>query len=290
MRAIWSGHVTFGLITIPVGLYAALESAERVSFRMLHRKDNAPIEYRKFCSAEQKEVPNEEIVKGLEVEKGRFALVEKEELEKVEEELGESDRTIDVLQFVDFASLNPLSFEKPYYLAPSKGGEKAYGVLRDALLEAKKVGIARFFLRTRPLLGALIPGQDVLSLEVLRSFEELRDPGPLKVPSATKRSAEVKMARMLIDQMSSEAWDPTQHPDEYRAALEKLLAPRRAVAAPTVSPETKGGEVVDLMAALKASLQKTAKGGAKPERAAPRAAAHAPRRPRRSPHRKAGAA
>src|SRR5512141_1451331 len=255
MRAIWSGHITFGLITIPVGLYAALESAERVSFRLLHRKDHAPIEYKKFCSAEQVEVSNDEIVKGFEVEKGRFALVEKDELEKVEEELGENDRTIDVLQFVDFASLNPLSFEKPYYLAPEKGGDKAYGVLREALLEAGKVGIARFFLRTRPLLGALIPGQEVLSLEALRSFEELRDPAELKVPAATKKSAEVKMARMLIDQMSGESWNPTEHPNEYRKALEKLLAHKRAVTAPRAAAAPhEGGQVIDLMAALKASL------------------------------------
>src|SRR6185295_17496192 len=125
----WSGHITFGLISIPVGVYSAVDASERVSFRLLHRKDMAPIQYKKFCSKEDVEVPNDEIVKGYEVSKGKFAFVEKEELEEVEEELGASERSIEVLQFVDFGALNPLSFEKPYYLAPMKGGEKAYGVL-----------------------------------------------------------------------------------------------------------------------------------------------------------------
>src|SRR6266542_2316371 len=256
MRAIWSGHITFGLISIPVGLHAAVESSERVSFRLLHKKDMAPIKYKKFCSEEDIEVGNDEIVKGYEVEKKKYA-VEKEELEEVQKSVGEGNRSIDVLQFVDLASLNPLSFEKPYYVTPQKGGEKAYSVLRDALAEARRVGIARFFLRTRPLLAALIPCPEALALEVLRSFEELRDPAGLGVPSPGKKAAEVKMARLLIDQMSEE-WDPTQHPDEYREALEKLLASKRKFA---VKTEARGrgeeGKVVDLMEALRRSIGKT---------------------------------
>ncbi len=224
MRAIWSGHITFGLISIPVGVYSAIEASEHVSFRLLHRKDMAPIQYKKICSTEGVEVPNDEIVKGYQVSKNKFTVVEKEELEEVEEKLGEGDRSIEVLQFVEFGALNPLSFEKPYYLAPLKGGEKAYGVLRDALNDAHRVGITRFHLRSKPLLGALIPGKKALALEVLRPFEELRDPGSLPIPAATKKSAEVKMARLLIDQLSTEEWDPTAHPNEYRQALHKLLA------------------------------------------------------------------
>lgn len=164
MRAIWSGHITFGLISIPAGLYSAVETSEQVHFRLFHKKDMAPIKYKKFCSLEDVEVDNDEIVKGYEIQKNKYAAIEKEELDEVQESVGEGNRDIDVLQFVDFGSLNPLSFEKPYYLAPQKGGEKAYGVLRDALNEAKRVGIARFYLRTRPLLAALIPGQVALAL------------------------------------------------------------------------------------------------------------------------------
>src|SRR6202022_2019541 len=134
MKAIWSGHITFGLVSIPVGLYSAVEASEHVSFRLLHRKDMAPIVYKKFCSKEDIEVDNDEIVKGYKVGKDRYATVEKEELEEVREGLGEENPNIEVLQFVAFGSLNPLSFEKPYYAAPQKGGEKAYAVLRDALV------------------------------------------------------------------------------------------------------------------------------------------------------------
>jgi DNA end-binding protein Ku len=267
MRTIWSGHITFGLISIPVGLYAAIEASERVSFRLLHKKDMAPIRYKKFCSKEDLEVGNDEIVKGYEVSKKKFAVVEEAELDEVQEEIGEGDRAIDVLQFVEFGSLNPLTFEKPYYLAPQKGGEKAYSVLRDGLLDANRVGITRFYLRTRPLLAALIPGKRVLSLEVMRSYEELRDPSDLPVPSSEKKSAEVKMARLLIDQMSTEEWDPTKHPNEYRRALEKLLSSKRKFAL----QETKKPEnVVDLMEALRRSVGKAggAAGRARPKKAA----------------------
>jgi DNA end-binding protein Ku len=241
-----------------------------VHFRLLHRKDHAPIKYKKFCSKEDVEVGNDEIVKGYEVEKRKFAVVEEEELDKVQEDVGEGNRNIDVLQFVEFGSLNPLSFEKPYYLAPQKGGEKAYAVLRDALAEARRVGITRFYLRTKPLLAALIPGQKALSLEVMRSFEELRDPGELPIPAHAKKSAEVKMARLLIDQLSTEEWDPTAHPNEYRRALQKLLASKKKF--PVAAPVGGKGEenVVDLMEALRRSVEKT-KG--RPRKAARRGAA-----------------
>jgi Ku protein, prokaryotic len=264
MRPIWSGHITFGLISIPVALHAAIESSERVSFRLLHKKDMAPIKYKKFCSEEDIEVGNDEIVKGYEVGKKKYAVVEEEELEEVQKSVGEGDRNFEVLQFVDLASLNPLSFEKPYYVTPQKGGEKAYAVLRDALAEAKRVGIARLFLRTRPLLAALLPGPEALALEVLRSFEELRDPSKLGVPAPGKKAAEVKMAKLLIDQMSEE-WDPTEHPNEYRRALEKLLASKRTFG--LKAAEAKGGaqgaKVLDLMEALRKSIGAQSGGRAK---------------------------
>ena len=253
-RSMWAGHVTFGLVSIPVAIHAAVEASHRVAFRQLHRKDMAPIRYKKFCSEEDVEVPNDEIVKGYEVEKGEFAVVEKEELDQVQEELGEGDRTIEIVEFVDFASLNPLLFEKPYYLAPQNGGSKAYGVLQAALVETKQVGIARFYLRTRPLLAALLPSKTVLSLMVMREFDELRDPDDLDVPHAKASPAEVKMARSLVESMS-DTWDPTAHPNAYRKALEKLVASKRKFV--IEESEAKEGEprkVVDLMEALRKSL------------------------------------
>jgi DNA end-binding protein Ku len=224
---------------------------------LLHRKDKAPIVYKKYCSEEDVEVPNDEIVKGYEVSKKKYALIEKEELDEVQKSVGEGGREIEVLEFVDFASLNPLSFEKPYYVAPEKGGEKAYAVLREALTEARRVGIVRFYLRTRPLLAALLPGRQALALEVIRASEELRDPKDLPIPAQTRKAGEVKMARMLIDQMAEEEWDPTEHPNEYRKALEKLLASKRKF---ELKEPAKGGaeagegKVIDLMDALRRSV------------------------------------
>jgi DNA end-binding protein Ku len=272
MRAIWSGHISFGLVSIPVQLHSAVDSSEHVSFRLLHKKDMAPIVYKKFCSKEEVEVPNDEIVKGYKVGKNRYTTVEKGELEEVREGLGEGSGTIEVMQFVDFASLDPLSFQKPYYVAPQKGGEKAYAVLRDALAETKRVGIVRLYLRTRPVLGSLIPGKKAIALEVMRPFEELRDPADLPIPAPAKKSAEVKMARLLIDQMSAEEWDPTAHPNEYKKALEKLLASKRTFAITPAATEAEEGKVIDLMEALKRSVGR------------------AKARPRRSGGKKAGAA
>jgi len=273
MRPIWTGHITFGLISIPVALHAAVESSERVSFRLLHKKDMAPIKYKKFCSKEDIEVGNDEIVKGYEVSKKKYAVVEEAELEEVQKSVGEGDRNVEVLQFVDFGSLNPLSFEKPYFVTPQKGGEKAYAVLRDSLAEAKRVGIARLFLRTRPLLAALLPGPQALALEVLRPFEELRDPSKLGVPAPGKKAAEVKMARLLIDQMSEE-WDPTEHPNEYRRALEKLLASKRTFGLKTAEARAGAGgaEVVDLMEALRRSIGSRSGGRAKARKSGTRRA------------------
>jgi DNA end-binding protein Ku len=257
MRPIWNGHITFGLISIPVALHSAVEASERVSFRMLHRKDRAPIVYKKFCSKEDKEVPNDEIVKGYELDDDEYTLVEKEDIEKAEKEAGGSD-DMEVLQFVDFGAVNPLTFDHPYYISPRKGGEKAYGVLRDALLEAKQVGIIRFRLRKKPTLGALLPGPKAIALESLRPFEELRDPSRVGVPAHTRKSAEVKMARMLIDQMSGQGWDPAEHPNEYRKSLKKLLASKKRFAleekAEGQGKERAAENVVDLMEALKKSL------------------------------------
>jgi DNA end-binding protein Ku len=255
VRPIWNGHITFGLISIPVSLHSAVEASERVAFRLLHRKDKAPIVYKKFCSKEDVEVPNDEIVRGFEVEDDAYAVVEKEDIEKAEHEAAEGSEDMEVLQFVELGAVNPLSFDHPYYLSPRKGGEKAYGVLRDALLDARRIGIVRFVLRKRPSLAAILPGSSALALETLRAYEELRDPARLGVPAHPKKSAEVKMARMLVDQMSGEGWEPTAHPNQYRKALRRLLSSktRFSIGRAEEKPE-RAGNVVDLMDALKKSL------------------------------------
>lgn len=252
-RAIWSGTVSFGLVTIPVALHSAIEASERVHFRQLHRKDLAPIHYKKFCSKEDREVPNSEIVRGYEVAKGRYATVEAGELDEVQKQVGEGERVIEILQFVDFAALDPLHFEKPYYVTPEKGGGKAYGVLHEALADTQKVGIARFYMRTRPLLAALLPSGGILSLEVMRTADELRDPRKLAVKTLAPRANEVKMACALIDDMSGK-WDPAAHPNVYRKAVEELIASKPKFEVGEKVAGKREAKVVDLMQALKDSL------------------------------------
>lgn len=267
-RAIWSGHLTFGLVSIPVGLHAAVEAAEEVHFRLLHRKDKAPIRYKKFCSKEDTEVPADEIVRGYETSKGRFAIVEKEELDEVQEELGEGEHTIELLQFIAGETLDPLLLERPYYLGAQRGGDKAYVVLREALEESGRVGIARLYLRTRPHLAAVLPVGDVLAVVVLREPGSLRTRTTFVPKRATARPNERKMAMTLIEEMAGD-FDPMAHPNRYRQAVQKLvkakpqfaLGEAEAMETGKGAKGKKGAPVVDLMEALKRSLAGEGGGG-----------------------------
>jgi DNA end-binding protein Ku len=262
-RPFWTGQISFGLVSIPVGLYSAVESSERITFHFLHRKDLAPIHYKKFCSREDVEVPNDEIVRGRRIGKNRWTIVEGKELEKAAREAAPEDErdAIEVLQFVPRDSIDPLSIDEPYYLAPRKGGEKAYGVLREALADRKRAGIVRLALRERPHLAAIFPSSRTLTLVTLRPFEERRDPARLPLASGPRRPAEVKLAEILVDRLSEEGWDPAAHPDAYRKALEKLLTSKklRTVAAKRAAAAAEGAEVVDLMEALRRSVGRGAR-------------------------------
>jgi DNA end-binding protein Ku len=256
-RLVWTGQISFGLVSIPVGLYGAVAPSERISFHFLHRKDRSPIQYKKFCSLEGVEVDADEIVRARKTGKNRWVILEKEEFEKAANEAvaEESPGTIEVLRFVPPETVDPLSLDEPYFVVPRRGGEKAYGVLRDALLDRRRAGIVRFAFRTRPHLGALLPGTAALSLTTLRPFEEMRNPSDLEVPRLPKRPAEIKLAELLIDRLSGDGWDPAQYPDAYRKALEKLLTakrPRAGKGPPRVAE--KGEKVVSLMEALERSL------------------------------------
>jgi DNA end-binding protein Ku len=259
---------------VPVRVHSAIDSEEHVGFRLLHKKDHAPITYKKFCSREDVEVPANEIVRGYEVGEDEYTEVGREELDKVQKELGEGQHTIEVLQFVEVASLDPLLFERPYYVLPDEGGGKAYALLRDALRETGRLGVARLYLR-RAVLGALVPRGDVLALQVLRPFNELRAPSALDVPTGRASEGEKRMARKLIDEMAAE-WEPREHADRYRATLEKLLSgrPRFALGedAAEKGGEKRPGKVVDLMEALRRSLASgEARGGRRRAQAAKRA-------------------
>jgi len=274
-RPIWTGQISFGLVTIPVSLSSAVESSERISFHLLHRKDLAPIHYKKFCSLEDVEVGNDEVVRGRKNGKHKWTVVEKKDLEEAAEEAtpAESRNVIEVLEFVSPDTIDFLSIDEPYYVVPRKGGEKAYVLLRRALADRSRTGIVRVTLRTRPHLAALSPRGEALTLVTLRPFEEMRDASRWGLPPSSARPAEVALAEQLVDRLSGDGWDPAKHPDTYRRALEKLLASKKARGAAATRPEPSGENVVDLMEALRRSV-----------------AGRARKSPRSAASRKAGAA
>lgn len=261
-RAFWSGSISFGLLQIPVGVYTA-EIAHELSFRQLDRNDLSPIGYERVNKGTGKAVAWEDIVKGYEYEKGEYVVVTDEELKRANVE---ATQTIDLQDFVDMADIDPIYFEKPYYLSPLKRAGKAYGLLREALVRTKKAAIATVVMRTRQHLCAIIPRGDVLVLEVLRFAHELRPTSSLHLPStkaeASRVSAkELEMAVRLVDGMSGD-WDPEKYHDTFRDDVLKLIETKaRTGRAPrVVAPKKKRAPAgVDLMSILQRSVANASK-------------------------------
>lgn len=254
MRSLWTGAVSFGLVHIPVRLYAATESKD-LKFRFLHRDCHTPIRYEKVCPTCRRTVAPEEIVRGYEYEPGRYVLVQEEDLARLPTAEG---RSIDILDFVDLTEVDPIYFEKAYYLEPQPGGEKPYALLRQAMRETGKVAVARVALRTRYFLALIRARSDVLVLETLFYPDEVRSVQDLAGINAkvNLHPNEVKMANTLIENLAS-TFDPRKYDDEYRRELTKLVESKIAgkqVATPPVTVPAPAGQVIDLMEALRASL------------------------------------
>jgi DNA end-binding protein Ku len=262
-RALWKGAISFGLINIPVELYTA-EKHDELDFTLLDKRDLSPVGYKRYNKKSGREVAWENIIKGYQYEEGKFVLMSDEDLRQANVEATQS---IDIQSFVEREQVPVLYYEQPYFLAPAKGGDKAYALLRETLLASDKMAIAQIVIRTRQHLAALIPQGDMLQLITLRYPSELRAPEDLPVPSRkSKKSAvtkqEVEMARALVDHMSSD-WEPEQFHDTYRddvlTLIQKKIKSRQthAVAEPdeAAAPASSGAKVVDLMALLKSSLE-----------------------------------
>ncbi|HVQ44915.1 MAG TPA: Ku protein [Candidatus Saccharimonadia bacterium] len=256
MRAIWTGSISFGLINIPVKLYSAAESRDGIDLRMLHKQDEAPIRYAKFCTKENIEVPYEDIVKAYEYDDGRFVVLSDEDFSAAE---GEKTATVDIEEFTSEAQIDVRYLERPYYLEPSKGGEKAYALLRESLAQAGKIAVARFVLRQREHLAAIKPVGKMLVLNQMRFPTDLRTPGGLKLPPKDLAGpAELKMAGTLIDQLTKPFIAEDFH-DTYTEELEERI---EAKVKHQPAPKIKAADtapVKDLMAALKASLEEAKK-------------------------------
>ncbi len=260
-RSLWTGTISFGLVSVPVRMVGATESKE-LRFHFLDKRDLAPIGYDKVRRDNGEHVDSEDVVRGFEVEKGRFVPLEDEDLDRLDIEL---TKTIEICDFADLTEIDPIYFRKAYYLLPQEGGEKPYRLLVRALKETGKVGIAKVVIRNKQHLAALRPYEGVLVLETMYYADEVRQPE--KVDGKVElRKPEVEMAKSLVDNLSEE-FDPAKYDDTYRKELLELLR-AKAKGAPLPEPEQKEeGEVVDLMAALRESVERTQKKGRSRSRA-----------------------
>jgi DNA end-binding protein Ku len=256
MRSIWSGAISFGLVSVPVRMFPATESKE-LRFHFLHKKDLTPIAYEKVRRDDREPVDPDEIVRGFEIEKGRYVPIEEEDLDRLDIELTHS---IDICDFVSLDEIDPVYFRKAYYLLPSEGAEKPYRLLVRALEETGKVGIAKVVIRNKQHLAALRPYEGVLLLETMYYADEVRKPESLDGDLGTARlqKAEVEMATSLVENLS-EPFKPGKYDDTYRKELLDLIR-AKAKGQPLPEPqEEEAGEVVDLMAALRESVERTKK-------------------------------
>jgi DNA end-binding protein Ku len=276
-RALWKGSIAFGLVNIPVELHTAVRDS-RPRFRMLHAEDRSPVKFERVCAREGKPVAWDELVKGYEYEKGRFVVLTKEDFKQA---ALEKTRTVDIRSFVKGEEIDDRFFESSYYLLPAKGGERAYALLREAIRQTGRVGIATIVLRDAQHLAALEVVKNAMVLTLMRYAEELVDVSEFKFPTATDvRKPELEMARTLVENLA-DTWDPSQYTDQYRENLMKIIRARMKGKQPKLSEpeEPQSAEVVDLMERLRQSLQGA--GGATKKAARRKTSARAkPRRKR----------
>ena len=262
LHSIWRGAISFGLVHIPVVLFSA-ENRNSFDLTMLDRRNMKPVGFKRYNKETEKEVGWDNIVKGYEYEKDRYVVLTEEDFKRANVE---ATQTIDIMAFVDEKRIAPTYFETPYYLAPDKRGDKGYALLRETLKMTNKIAITTVVIRTRQYLAALIPIGDLIVLNTLRYKNELRPATDLKVPSANIRasgvsSREIEMAKTLVHEMT-EHWKPERYRDTYHDDLMKLIDKRIKAGQTEVITEADKdeykpvkGEVIDLMALLKRSVQ-----------------------------------
>ncbi len=259
MRAMWKGTVAFGLVAIPINLYAATEN-KGVTLRQVHESDGGRIQYKRYCSVEDAEVPYAEIAKGYELDDGRMVVLTDTELSSLPLP---TQKTIEVLEFVPLAAIDPLFFDKAYYLEPQKSAVKPYVLLRDALHKSGHVAIAKVALRQREVLAVLRVHADVLTMSTMLWPDEVRTPdfSFLQQDPPQVREQELTMAGQLIDSLAEPVFEPDRYQDSYRQALENLIDAKIEGDEVSTPPGVEAtAEVVDLISALQASVKAASKG------------------------------
>jgi DNA end-binding protein Ku len=276
MASIWKGSLSFGLVNIPVEVRTAIQG-DHISFRMLHEEDQAPIKYERVSSTTGDPVPWGEIVKGYEYAKNKYVIITDEDFKAA---AVEASKTLEIVDFVKEEEIDPRYFETPYFLVPSKGGEKAYALLREAIRKTGSVGIGKIIMRQKQHLAGIRVVGEALILEIMRFANELIDPETLSLPDASLvRPQELNMAEQLVTSLA-EPFDPTKYTDEYRANLMRLIHGKMKGKKVNLKPDTgpeRGTEVIDLMTRLRESLESGKKKGA--VRSRPHDAAASERKP-----------
>jgi len=263
-RAIWTGTVSFGMVSIPVRLYTATESHD-VRFHMLHKKDHARLKNVRWCPIDEKAVPWEEVERGYEYAKGKYMPITEEDLDKLPVA---TVHTVDIANFVKLEEVDPIYYDKTYYLAPDENGVKAFTLLRRALEETGRAAVAKVAIRDKENLCLIRPYGEVLSLETMLYANEVRPADELvgAADGSVKVSPrELEMAVSLIENLS-DSFDPEKYKDEFQAAVQKVIRAKVEGAPLPEAPVRRGAKVVDLMEALRASVEATRKKSATPAR------------------------
>jgi len=279
MRAIWKGSISFGLVNIPIALYPATKR-EELRFRLLRATDLSPVSYKRVAEKDGREVPWDQIVKGYEYEKGKYVVLKDEDFQRVDLE---ATQTVDIQDFVEVDEIDPMYFYKPYYLEPQKGGDKAYVLLRDALEDSKKVGIAKVVIKTRQYLAGVKPENEVLILELMHFAEELADPEKLHIPKKLEPGKrELDMAKALVGSMSTR-WNPEKYHDDYREALMEVIEEKVEAGGKGIEEKPKKApkptKVIVLFSFLQKSLEQS---GAAKKKSRGKRAAHANHRQKKA--------
>ncbi len=263
-RAIAAANVSFGLVSIPVKLFSAANSSAGISFNLLHAKCGSRVKQQYICPKEDNViVPREEMRKGYEFSKDQYVLFTDEELKALEEE---STQTIDVTEFVPVAAIDPIYFDKAYYLGPDKGGSKAYWLLAEAMRTTKRVALAKYAARGKQYLVMLRPVEGGVVMQQLLYADEVRSISEVGLEREGVKDAELKLATMLVDQSSSDTFRPEAYEDEVKKRIQEQLK-RKIDTGEEISaaPKPKAGEVIDLMEALRKSLAKAGPAARKAE-------------------------
>lgn len=256
MHTMWKGTISFGLVNIPVKLHAATENKD-IKLRQLHEECHSPVEYEKRCPVCDRDIESDEIVKAYEYAKNKFVVLDKEDLEQLKKE--QADKAVEILDFVKLEEIDPIYFERSYYISPSEGGSKAYSLLRQALGDTGKIGIAKIIIRSKEQLAVLRVYENTLVMETIHYPDEVRSVQDVpNVPEESDLSKkELSTAVTLIDQLTSE-FDAGKYKDDYRTALMELIeAKKNNEEVTTAKDKPAADNVTNLMDALEKSLEKT---------------------------------